>query len=221
MFKPLPIVVIDNIDSFTYNLVQLCHQVLLVSPAFSEAVLPEVLVYRNNAITVGELKSLNPALIILSPGPGRPEEAGITLEVIKQFEGHVPLFGVCLGMQALALAHGVEVLVGEAVHGKVFEVTLDESDHSLFKNIPKHFNVVRYHSLHVPENQLNALPNAKVLAKTTEDDIVMAIEVSPKAWGVQFHPESISSDYGALLMQNVIQHALACVGNNCVANVSN
>lgn len=205
MPNPMHLFVIDNYDSFTYNLVQLCQK---LQPE------PRLTVVKNDEVTLAEIEALKPDLILLSPGPGNPDEAGITLKVIEAFKGKIPLFGVCLGMQALAQQAGLQVIKGQPVHGKYSQVEIVKRSHPLFNGIDNLFEVVRYHSLCV--EALEPLPEGvSVLASTCLDNlsdnqhkVVMAIETHPMACGVQFHPESIGSQFGLKLMENVCKMAL-------------
>lgn len=185
------ILLIDNYDSFTYNLYHY----------FLESGADEVLVKRNDKITIDEIKKLNPQAIILSPGPCTPNESGICPDVIKEFKGKIPIFGVCLGHQAIGQVYGSDIVKTFPMHGKVSEVTHDGTS-LLFKDIPKTFKVTRYHSLIIDKDSL-----AKDLKTTctTDDGIIMAIEdAKNKIYGVQFHPESIASEYGHQIIKNFL-----------------
>lgn len=184
------IVVIDNYDSFTYNLVQ-----------FLGCLGQQIEVYRNDQITIKELEKLSPDHIFVSPGPGWPKDAGITKDVIRHFANKTPIFGVCLGHQAIAETYGAKiVLAPEMMHGKVSQIFHSESD--IFKNIENPFTAGRYHSLIV---EPNSLPSELKVTARTEDEIIMAIqhEKYPTV-GVQFHPESILTDNGMLLLENFL-----------------
>lgn len=184
------IVVIDNYDSFTYNLVQ-----------FLGCLGQQVEVFRNDQITIAELEKLCPDHIVISPGPGRPENAGIAISVIKHFAPKVPMLGVCLGHQAIAQSFGAEiVLAPEIMHGKSSKIFHDENN--IFKNITNPFIAGRYHSLIIaPES----LPSELKVTAQTEDEIIMGIQhISFPTVGVQFHPESILTDNGMLILENFL-----------------
>jgi anthranilate synthase/aminodeoxychorismate synthase-like glutamine amidotransferase len=184
------ILLIDNYDSFTFNLYQLIA-------GFDV----QVKVVRNDAHSVDELLAMNPQAVVLSPGPGRPENAGVLGELIAALPDEVPLLGVCLGHQALALAMGGELLVQEEpVHGRATEVTHRES--RLLAGLPSPFLAARYHSLHVDPNSISG--DLRVVAQTA-DGTVMAVEHRhlPR-FGVQFHPESILQEGGNRLMENFL-----------------
>ena len=192
----MTVLVIDNFDSFTYNLV---HQVYQLG-------VTDVQVARNNAISLEDINALRPELIIISPGPGGPDDAGITKDVINTFMGKIPLFGVCLGMQAMAECIGLNVIQGQPMHGKSSPIQLlaTASMHPLTKDLPQEFEAIRYHSLHVEENKTI---HYEALASTKDDEVLMILEAHPApcfAWGVQFHPESIGTPLGHVLMRNVM-----------------
>ncbi len=184
------ILMIDNYDSFTYNLVQYLG-------AFGE----ELIVKRNDEITIDEIENMKPSFIMISPGPCSPNEAGISLEVIRRFAGAIPIFGVCLGQQAIGQVFGGEVVRAERLmHGKTSLVYHDGK--SIFMGIPNPFRATRYHSLIVRKE---LLPSCLEISAWTEEGEIMAIR--HKEWsieGVQFHPESIMTDYGKELLENFI-----------------
>jgi anthranilate synthase/aminodeoxychorismate synthase-like glutamine amidotransferase len=186
------ILVIDNYDSFTYNLVQYLGE-LGTQP----------LVRRNNEITLAEIATLKPEAIVISPGPGRPEHAGITLEVIKNFGPRVPLLGVCLGHQAIGMAFGGSVVRATApMHGKTS--TISHDGRGVFSGIASPFTVARYHSLVV---QKAGLPDELEISAQTEDDgTIMAVRHREfPIHGVQFHPESIMTREGHHLLRNFLK----------------
>ena len=186
------ILLIDNYDSFTYNLYHY----------FLESGANQLLVKRNDKITIEQIKELQPEAIILSPGPCTPDESGICPEVIREFKGSIPIFGVCLGHQAIGQVYGGDIVKTYPMHGKVSEVT-HNGQSLLFKDIPKSFKVTRYHSLIIDAASLPK--NLEVTCKTS-DDIIMAIEDSKnKIYGVQFHPESIASEFGHQIIKNFLQ----------------
>jgi anthranilate synthase/aminodeoxychorismate synthase-like glutamine amidotransferase len=185
------ILVIDNYDSFTYNLVQYLGE-LGAQP----------LVRRNNEVTLDEIAVLRPERIVISPGPGRPEQAGITLDVIKRFGPTTPLLGVCLGHQAIGMAFGGAVVRANApMHGKTSSITHD--GHGVFAGIATPLTVARYHSLVVDRK---GWPEDLVVAAETEDDAtVMALRHRTfPIHGVQFHPESIMTREGHHLLRNFL-----------------
>jgi anthranilate synthase component II len=186
------ILVIDNYDSFTYNLVQYLGELGT-----------EPFVRRNNQITLGEIATLKPERIVISPGPGRPEQAGITLDVIKKFGPTIPLLGVCLGHQAIGMAFGGSVVRATApMHGKTSTVSHD--GRGVFAGIASPFTVGRYHSLVV---QKAGLPTALEISAQTEDDgTIMALRHREfPIHGVQFHPESILTREGQHLLRNFLK----------------
>jgi len=189
------ILVIDNYDSFTFNLVQMF-----------EALGRDVQVRRNDKISIRDIKDLSPAAIVISPGPGRPERAGISLEVIRRFAQEIPILGVCLGHQAIATAFGGKVVRAPRImHGKTS--TISHDGEGIFKGVPDPFEAVRYHSLIVDRRYL---PSELVMSAWTEYGEVMAIRhVRYPTYGVQFHPESILTREGERILKNfVYQNAL-------------
>ncbi|MFC0178510.1 anthranilate synthase component II [Thorsellia kenyensis] len=189
------VLVIDNFDSFTYNIVQYLQKLNSV-----------VLVKRNNSISLDEIAALNPKHIVISPGPNTPNEAGISLEVIRQFYGKIPILGVCLGHQAIAAAFGANIVrAKQPIHGKTSVIT--HSAQGVFSNLPKKFQVTRYHSLVIAEK---TLPEDFIITAWTEDaegnlDEIMGIKHKQFALeGVQFHPESILSEHGLTIFNNFL-----------------
>jgi anthranilate synthase component 2 len=181
---------LDNYDSFTYNLVQYLSELGA-----------DVRVFRNDEISVSKIKKLKPQAIVLSPGPGRPENAGIMNELISEMTGVLPILGVCLGHQAIAQVNGATIGYAPVLmHGKTSEVTHDNS--VMFANVPSPFTATRYHSLVV---ERNSVPDSfKITAWT--DDVVMAIEnKEKKLYGVQFHPESILTAEGKNILNNFLK----------------
>lgn len=184
------IVVIDNYDSFTYNLVQIVG-----------AMVNEVRVFRNDAVTVDELRTMHPQGIIISPGPGRPEDAGITMDVVRFLGPTIPILGVCLGHQAIGAVFGASVVHAPAlVHGKTSKIY--HNNHWLFQGIENPFDGGRYHSL-VVESQ--TLPSTLRTIATTQDGVIMALEHTQyPILGIQFHPESILTPKGPVILSNWI-----------------
>jgi anthranilate synthase/aminodeoxychorismate synthase-like glutamine amidotransferase len=185
------ILVIDNYDSFTYNLVQYLRQL--------EA---EVRVVRNDATDIQEIAQLQPAGIVLSPGPGRPASAGICLSVIRHFSGIIPILGVCLGHQSIAEAFGGKIVhARRLMHGKTSLVTADEQ--GLFSGINKPFKAMRYHSLAVSGD---SLPECLLVTAVSEDNEIMGIRHERHCTeGIQFHPESIMTTVGKRLLRNFLK----------------
>ena len=184
------IVVIDNYDSFTYNLVQYLGDLGA-----------ELWVFRNDQITVGEVASMNPSHVVISPGPGTPEkDAGITNQVIRHFHGKVPILGVCLGHQCIAHTFGAEVVrAPRLMHGKVSQIM--HQGGRLFSGIPAFFEATRYHSLIVKEPMPKEL---EVTARTTEGELMALRHRDAPTYGVQFHPESILTPHGKRLLKNFL-----------------
>ncbi len=187
------ILMIDNYDSFTYNLVQYLGELGA-----------EVLVRRNDELSVEEAEALHPSHVVLSPGPCTPNEAGITLPLIRKLAGKVPILGVCLGHQAIGQAFGGRVVrAGQVMHGKVSRVHHDEK--GVFAKIPNDFVATRYHSL-VVERQ--SLPDClEITAKTWDEEIMGLRHRSLTVEGVQFHPEALLTEHGHEMLQNFIQSA--------------
>lgn len=185
------ILMIDNYDSFTYNLVQYLGEMG-----------EELLVKRNDEITVEEIEEIKPKFIMISPGPCTPNEAGVSLNVIEQFAGKIPLFGVCLGHQAIGQAFGADVVRAEyLMHGKTSMVHHDSS--TIFKDIPNPFRATRYHSLIVKKE---TLPDCfEISAWTTEGEIMGIRHKELPIEGVQFHPESIMTEYGKEILGQFIE----------------
>lgn len=185
------ILLIDNYDSFSYNLYQLVGEISA-----------DIKVIRNDALTVEEVAALKPSHIILSPGPGRPENAGIIIDVVKKVR--VPILGVCLGHQAICAAFGAKITYAKKLmHGKQSEI-LCETETPLFRGCPIRFMAARYHSL-VAEN--STMPEVlKVTARALDDNEIMAVQHEDlPIFGVQFHPESIMTPQGKILMKNFLQ----------------
>ncbi|MBQ9441486.1 MAG: aminodeoxychorismate/anthranilate synthase component II [Selenomonadaceae bacterium] len=185
------ILLIDNYDSFSYNLYQLTGEIS-----------PDIKVVRNDKISLEEIKKISPSKIILSPGPGRPEDAGIIIDVVKNFFDKIPILGVCLGHQAICAAFGGTITYAKKLmHGKQSEIICDENS-ALFKNCPKKFLVGRYHSLALNEK---TLPDCLKITARTIDGEVMAVEhKNSKIFGVQFHPESILTPHGKIILENFL-----------------
>jgi anthranilate synthase/aminodeoxychorismate synthase-like glutamine amidotransferase len=187
------IAVIDNYDSFTFNLVHYIRQCGVT-----------VHVFRNDKTTLEDITALNPDAIVISPGPGRPEDAGISMEVIKTFSGKLPILGVCLGHQAIAACFGARIVHAKRImHGKTSMVTGD--DKGIFKGLKKPFAAMRYHSLAVEEA---SLPDCLIVTARTNDQEIMGLRHSTHpTFGVQFHPESIMTVVGKRLIRNFVKGA--------------
>lgn len=187
------ILLIDNYDSFVYNLAR-----------FLEELGCETQIVRNDAITVDDIRKLQPEAIVLSPGPCTPAEAGVCEEVIRQLGPSIPMLGVCLGHQAIATALGGRIeRADEPVHGLASQITLEDSP--LFAGLPNPLTVTRYHSLIVEES---TLPGSLRVTSRTSDGIVMSLEHrSWKLTGVQFHPESVLTEHGHDLLANFLKSA--------------
>ena len=186
------ILLIDNYDSFSYNLYQLIGSID-----------PEIRVVRNDKITIDEIRTLKPKALILSPGPGHPEDAGICMDVVKELGSEIPLLGVCLGHQAICTAFGATVSYAkELMHGKQSLTKLDP-DCPIFAGCPKMAPVARYHSLAVLEE---TIPECLQVTARTEDGEIMAVQhtVNP-VYGLQFHPESILTPDGKIMLQNFLK----------------
>jgi len=184
------ILMVDNYDSFTYNLVQYLGQLG-----------EELIVKRNDEITTKEIEELNPDFLMISPGPCSPNEAGISMEAIKYFAGKIPIFGVCLGHQSIAQVFGGDVVRAERLmHGKTSEIFHDGK--TIFANLPNPFTATRYHSLIVKKE---TLPDCFEISAWTAAGEIMAIRHKTlPIEGVQFHPESIMTKHGLDLLQNFI-----------------
>ena len=185
-----PLVVLDNYDSFTWNLVQ-----------YLGALGAEIEVHRNDALSVGRLLELRPRGLVVSPGPGRPEDAGIAVQAIRRLHGQVPILGVCLGHQAIAIAFGGRVVrAGQVMHGKTSRIIHD--GRGIFRGLENPFVATRYHSLVV---ERESLPAALEVTCATSDAVIMGLKVQgAETWGVQFHPESILTRQGKDLLRNFL-----------------
>lgn len=186
------ILLIDNYDSFSYNLYQLIGQIN-----------PDIQVVRNDKITIEEISDLNPQCIILSPGPGKPENAGICVDVVKNFYDKIPILGVCLGHQAICEAFGGKIShASRLMHGKSSKISLDYD--YLFKGLPGEISVGRYHSLSLVKD---TLPDClDIISKAKDDGEVMAVKhESYSVYGLQFHPESILTPDGLTIIRNFLE----------------
>lgn len=183
---------IDNYDSFSYNLYQLVGEID-----------PQIRVIRNDEMTVDEIRELTPDRIILSPGPGRPEDAGVTIEVVTALGQNIPILGVCLGHQAICAAFGATITyAGKLMHGKQSEVKFD-TDSLLFRACPPVAPVARYHSLAADADTI--LAELKITALTTDGEVMAVQHKTYPIYGVQFHPESILTPDGKQILKNFIK----------------
>jgi len=185
------ILMIDNYDSFTYNLVQYLGELG-----------GELQVFRNDQISVFEIEKMHPNRIVISPGPGRPEQAGISIEVVRKFSGKLPILGVCLGQQAIGAAFGGKIVQAKKLmHGKTSEITHDGK--TIFQGLTNPFTATRYHSLVIDPK---SLPDCFEVSAKSEDDEIMAIRHKEFILeGVQFHPESILTEAGKKLLANFLK----------------
>jgi anthranilate synthase/aminodeoxychorismate synthase-like glutamine amidotransferase len=187
----MKILVIDNYDSFTYNLVQQLGQFNC-----------KIIVKRNDAIDSDDVIIIKSDKILISPGPKRPEDSKVSLDIIKELGPTIPILGVCLGLQAIALVYGGKVVKAKhPVHGMTSKILHDNK--TLFKNIPQNFEAMRYHSLIVDKD---SLPNSLEITAQTEDGIIMGIRHKTfPLEGIQFHPESILTEQGSKIISNWLQ----------------
>ncbi|MDD5613736.1 MAG: aminodeoxychorismate/anthranilate synthase component II [Candidatus Omnitrophica bacterium] len=186
------ILVIDNYDSFTYNLVQYLAELG-----------GEIKVFRNDKISFAQIEKLYPSHIVISPGPGRPEDAGISKGVISEFSGRIPILGVCLGHQAIAEVCGAKIVQAKnLMHGKVSLIYHNKKH--IFKNIPSPFKATRYHSLIV--NPVTVPDALEVIARTKDKEIMAVRHKKYPVFGVQFHPESILTEVGHDILKNFLKY---------------
>ena len=184
------ILMIDNYDSFVYNLVQ-----------YFKELDEDIVVKRNDEITIDDIKTLNPEIIVLSPGPCSPTEAGICIEAVENFKGKIPILGICLGHQTIGQVFGSKIVKAiEPVHGKVHSITHDGK--GVFTNIKNPLNVTRYHSLVVDTETLS--DELEITAKTKEGEIMGLRHKKYMIEGVQFHPEAVLTECGHELLRNFI-----------------
>jgi para-aminobenzoate synthetase component 2 len=185
------ILILDNYDSFTYNLVQ-----------YIGSMNPNIQVSRNDQITIDDIKSLSPERIVISPGPGRPEDAGLSIKIIKKFKDTIPILGICLGHQAITVAFGGDVIrANEIVHGKTSKI--NHSGSAIYKGISNEFTATRYHSLVADKK---TFPDELKITATTENGLIMSLEHKEyPIYGVQFHPESILTENGIKLIKNFLE----------------
>ncbi|MEA3353720.1 MAG: aminodeoxychorismate/anthranilate synthase component II [Campylobacterota bacterium] len=187
------VLMIDNYDSFTYNIVQYCLELNA-----------DLKVIRNDEMSIEQIKELKPEKIIISPGPATPDDAGICLDVIKEFSDTTPILGICLGHQSIAQVFGGEVIKApKMMHGKTSQIKILSEDR-LFDKLPREMTQTRYHSLTVKKENLPE--NIIVTSKSLDDDEIMSLKIKDKdIYGVQFHPESVMSEYGHEIINNFLK----------------
>lgn len=186
------LLIIDNYDSFTYNLVQ-----------YFGALGANIQVFRNDKITLNKIRKLRPEKIVISPGPGRPKDAGISGKVIKEFAGRIPILGVCLGHQAIGYVYGAKIVIAKKLmHGKTSLIYHNQKN--IFKGIPNPFQATRYHSLLVEKKSLSKC--LEIIAWTKEGEIMGLKHKDYPLWGVQFHPESILTIVGKDILNNFLKN---------------
>ncbi|MBF0532430.1 MAG: aminodeoxychorismate/anthranilate synthase component II [Candidatus Omnitrophica bacterium] len=185
------VLMIDNYDSFTYNLVQYLAELGAATR-----------VYRNDALPVDEIAALAPQGIVISPGPGTPKTAGISVEVIRRFAGKIPILGVCLGHQSIGAAYGGNIIrAQQLMHGKTSSISHDGKE--IFAGVANPFDATRYHSLVI---ERPTLPDCLKITATTADEEIMAVRHKTlPVWGVQFHPESILTTEGKKILANFLR----------------
>jgi anthranilate synthase/aminodeoxychorismate synthase-like glutamine amidotransferase len=188
----MKILVIDNYDSFTYNLVQLLG-----------ALKCQVVIKQNDELKISDISKINPDKILISPGPGKPEDSKISLLAIKEFVQKIPILGVCLGHQAIAIAFGGRVITApRLLHGKTSLIRHDNK--SIFKNLKQNFKAARYHSLVVEQK---SLPGCLSITAISDDEIIMGLRHNKlNIEGIQFHPESVLTETGKKLLKNWIDN---------------
>ena len=184
------ILIVDNYDSFTYNLVQ-----------YIGSINSNLQVYKNDKISSDEIQNISPEKNVISPGPGIPQKAGVSIDIVKEFASKIPILGICLGHQAIVEAFGGDIInADEVVHGKTSRIIHRES--KIFNDIPKEFEATRYHSLVANEN---TFPNTlKIIARTTSNIIMACEHKKHPIYGVQFHPESVVTEYGIKIIENFL-----------------
>lgn len=195
------ILLIDNYDSFSYNLYQ-----------YLGTLSPDIRVIRNDELTVDEVEALHPSHIILSPGPGRPEDAGIIIETVQRLGGKFPILGVCLGHQAICAAYGARIIHAKTLmHGKQSIVTVSPES-PLFRGLPEQMPVARYHSLAAEES---TLPDSLTVTARADDGEIMAVQHKTlPVFGLQFHPESVLTPNGMEMLRNFLEgYEDDCRGN--------
>ena len=184
------LLIIDNYDSFTYNLVQYFGELKA-----------DMQIFRNDALSIEQLKKMNPEKIVISPGPGRPEGAGISVDIIKKFAGKIPILGVCLGHQCIGYAYGGNIIrAKKLMHGKTSQIS--HNGKGIFEGTPNPFEATRYHSLVI---ERETLPECLEVTAESEDKEIMGVHHKQfPLWGVQFHPESILTTSGMDILKNFL-----------------
>ena len=183
---------VDNYDSFTFNIVQYCEELGA-----------HIQVIKNDQMSIAQIEALQPAKIIISPGPSTPDKAGISLAVIAHFKDKLPILGICLGHQSIAQHFGATIIQAkEMMHGKTSTIEVIKNT-PIFIDIPRHFTATRYHSLIV--DPATVTDDMTITATSKEDKAIMALEINNKPiYGIQFHPESILSEYGKEIIGNFL-----------------
>lgn len=185
------LLIIDNYDSFTYNLVQ-----------YFQCLNQEVLVYNHDQISLNQIKQLKPEYLVISPGPKAPDDAGISMAVIREFYRDIPILGICLGHQCIAQEFGGQIILApEIMHGKTS--LIDHNQQGIFHNIPNQFRATRYHSLAVEQS---TLPDCLSVDAWADDTIMAISHRQHPVFGLQFHPEAILSQYGQQLLENFLTY---------------
>ncbi len=184
------IVMINNYDSFVYNLVH-----------YLKVLEEEIVIFKNDEVTLEDIKKINPIGIVLSPGPKTPKESGLCLDIIEEFKEKIPILGVCLGHQAIAYQCGLHIIKGkEPIHGKISKIT--HINEGIFKGLEESFHVTRYHSLIVEDENTDDF----IITARSEDDVIMGIKHRKYLLeGVQFHPEAVLTENGHKLLENYIK----------------
>lgn len=195
------IILIDNYDSFSYNLYQMIGEEK-----------PDIKVVRNDEMSISEIAGMKPEALIISPGPGRPENAGICIEAINELKGNFPILGICLGHQAICAAFGAKIgYAKELMHGKQSEIIIDNTN-PIFKGCPEIIKAARYHSLSAEKD---AFPDCLDITAKTKDGEIMAVKhKNYQIYGIQFHPESILTPEGKRILNNFIKITNECGGLN-------
>jgi len=188
------ILMIDNYDSFTYNIVQ-----------YAKELGADLKVIRNDELSVKEIEELNPQKIIISPGPATPNEAGVSLECISYFKDKLPILGICLGHQAIAQSFGAKIVRAKhMMHGKTSTIVMNDKKSMLYNDMPKEFTATRYHSLVVEKESIPSI--IEVTSYSKDDKEIMSLQIKGhQIYGVQYHPESIKSEYGYKILDNFLK----------------
>ena len=187
------ILIIDNHDSFTYNIVQ-----------YVGSINSNIRVIKNDECSIDEIICLPLSHIIISPGPGSPDDTGVTKEIVNSFFGKIPILGICLGHQLVASIYGANIICSKnIVHGKISNIVISEKS-EIFKSLPRSLDVVRYHSL-IVEN--GSFADIVITAKTNENEIMALEDQDNKVYGLQFHPESVNTQYGINMIKNFLKLA--------------